>query len=62
MRNGFKVYDADTHAMPIAEVLEQYVDPSFRPRLPELAPYRIAASRTTDGTAQLHRYSVKQRF
>ena len=36
MRNGFKVYDVDTHVMPMAEVLEQYVDPSFRPRLPEL--------------------------
>jgi hypothetical protein len=41
MRNGFKVYDADTHVMPLAEVLEQYVDPSFRPRLPELAAYRV---------------------
>ena len=62
MRNGFKVYDADTHVMPIAEILEQYVDPSFRPRLPELAPYRVAASRTAEGTDQLHQYSVKRRF
>ena len=62
MRNGFKVYDADTHVMPIAEVLEQYVDPSFRPRLPELAPYRVPAGKTADGTDQLHHYSVKRRF
>src|SRR6266849_9758699 len=41
MRNGFKVYDVDTHVMPIAEVLERYVDPSFRPRLAELTPYRV---------------------
>ena len=51
MRNGFKVYDTDTHVMPIAEVLEQYVDPSFRLRLSELAPYRVPAGKTADGTA-----------
>jgi hypothetical protein len=43
MKNGFRVYDADTHVNPAAEVLEQYVDPSFRPRLAELAPYRQAS-------------------
>jgi len=39
MRNGFQVYDTDTHVMPAAEVLQQYVDPEFRPRLPELDIY-----------------------
>src|SRR5271168_4078245 len=43
MKNGFHVYDADTHVNPAAEVLERYVDPSFRPRLAELAPYRQAS-------------------
>jgi uncharacterized protein len=62
MRNGFKVYDADTHVMPLAEVLEQYVDPSFRPRLAELAPYRVPAGHTTEGTPQRHRYSFERRF
>lgn len=61
MRNGFKVYDTDTHVMPMAEVLEQYVDPSFRPRLAELAPYRVCAGKTADGRAQ-HHYSVHKRF
>ena len=61
MRNGFKVYDTDTHVMPMAEVLEQYVDPSFRPRLAELTPYRVLAGQTADGTAQ-HQYSVHRRF
>jgi hypothetical protein len=37
MKNGFRVDDADTHVNPAAEVLEQYVDASFRPRLAELA-------------------------
>ena len=40
MKNGFRVYDSDTHVNPAAEVLERYVDPLFRVRLPELAPYR----------------------
>ncbi len=42
MRAGLRAWDADTHVNPAAEVLDRYVDPSFRPRLPELAPYRFA--------------------
>src|ERR1700740_1395948 len=49
MKNGFRIYDADTHVNPAAEVLERYVDPEFRPRLAELAPYRVAASRGGGG-------------
>src|SRR5262245_21220808 len=62
MRNGLKVYDTDTHVMPVAEVLEQYVDPSFRPRLAELAPYRIPASAAAEGGQPRHSYRVQQRF
>ena len=40
MRNGYKIIDMDTHVMPPLEVLEKYVEPSFRPRLKELDPYR----------------------
>ena len=40
MKDGFRVYDTDTHINPAAEVLDKYVDPDFRARLPELAPYR----------------------
>src|SRR3989442_4852635 len=61
MRNGFKVYDVDTHVMPIAEVLERYVDPSFRPRLAELTPYRVPAGQTADATER-HQYSVHRRL
>src|SRR5436305_6649879 len=56
MRNGFRVYDADTHVSPSAEILERYVDPSFRPRLAELAPY---CHDTGDG---LHSYSFGRKF
>src|SRR3984957_9175809 len=40
MKVGFRVYETDTHINPAAEVLDKYVDPDFRARLPELAPYR----------------------
>ncbi|MBV8091428.1 MAG: amidohydrolase family protein [Alphaproteobacteria bacterium] len=56
MKNGFRVYDADTHVNPAAEVLERYVDPSFQPRLAELTPYR---RETGEG---LHRYSFGRKF
>jgi hypothetical protein len=50
MSDGFRIYDTDTHIDPGADVLEKYVDPGFRARLDELAPYRVAIkSRTVDG-------------
>ncbi len=39
MKNGYKVADMDTHSNTSYEILEKYVDPSFRPRLEEVAPY-----------------------
>src|SRR5207248_10412297 len=42
MKNGFRVYDTDTHIDPGADVLERYVEPGFRKRLDDLAPYRVA--------------------
>jgi len=57
MKEGFRVYDTDTHIDPGADVLEKYVDPSFRPRLDDLAPYRRAIkSRSVDGSIR-HTYS-----
>ena len=41
MKDGLRVFDADTHVEPTAEVLDKYVDPGFRPRLADLAPYRV---------------------
>src|SRR5207237_8598832 len=57
MRNGLRAWDADTHVNPAAEVLERYVDPSFRPRLPELAQHRHPTSQI-GGTAGTHQYRV----
>ena len=62
MKNGFQVYDSDTHINPAAEVLDKYVDPDFRARLPELAAYRSPVGRACRGTerfAQLsHRHQI----
>jgi len=35
MKDGLRVFDSDTHVEPTAEVIDQYVDPAFRSRLPE---------------------------
>src|SRR4029077_3104655 len=62
MKNGFRVYDTDTHIDPGADVLERYVDPGFRPRLADLAPYKVAIkSRSTDGGVR-HTYRFDQRL
>jgi predicted TIM-barrel fold metal-dependent hydrolase len=61
MRNGLRVYDSDTHVEPSAEVLERYVDPGFRPRLSELAPYRTPVGSPMQGHER-HLYRYGQKF
>jgi uncharacterized protein len=63
MKDGFRVYDSDTHVLPAAEILERYVDPEFRPRLDELAQYRtpIRASAEHSGGG-LHGYRIAPQF
>src|SRR5829696_5318929 len=46
MKDGLRVFDADTHVEPTAEVLDTYVDPGSRPRLDDLAPYRMPVRAT----------------
>src|SRR5262249_38009886 len=58
MRAGLRAWDADTHVNPAAEVLDRYVDPSFRPRLAELVPYRTDTGRMMGGTPDTHQYRV----
>jgi predicted TIM-barrel fold metal-dependent hydrolase len=62
MRDGFRVFDADTHVNPCAEVLDRYVDPSFRARLPELASHRTATGQMIGGTPDTHQYRVATKF
>ncbi|HXC29862.1 MAG TPA: hypothetical protein VNV38_18045, partial [Stellaceae bacterium] len=62
MKDGFRVYDTDTHIDPGADVLEKYVDPAFRARLDDLAPYRAKVkSRTVDG-GERTTYHFEQRL
>ena len=64
MKNGFRVYDADTHVNPAAEVLDRYVDPDFRPRLAELEPYRLPIAGAVDGPtpSPMHNYRVGTKY
>src|SRR5437763_15643573 len=63
MKNGFRVYDSDTHVNPAAEVLERYVDPHFRARLGELSPYRFAVGQgAVGGVEGLHNYRVGTKY
>ena len=61
MRSGLRVYDADTHVNPAAEVLERYVDPGLRARLADLAPYRVESGQI-GGTPGFHQYRVDTKF
>ena len=62
MRNGHRVFDSDTHVNPVAEVLERYVDPSFRTRLPELDQYKFPRGPAVDGQPQQHIYRVRTKL
>jgi uncharacterized protein len=63
MKNGFKIWDADTHIHPTIEVVEPYYDPDIRARLPELERYKVPV-RAGDGArnprqvAGRHHYSI----
>src|SRR5216683_1125051 len=63
MKNGFRVYDSDTHVNPAAEVLERYVDPGFRARLAELEPHRLPVGQgAVGGVEGLHNYRVGTKY
>ena len=40
MRNGMKIYDADTHVQPSAEVMEPYLPAIVRERIPNLDTFK----------------------
>jgi predicted TIM-barrel fold metal-dependent hydrolase len=62
MRNGFHVYDADTHVNPAAHILDQYVEASFRPRLVDLEPYRRQFGQAEQGSQHLQQYRVGTKY
>ena len=62
MRNGFKVYDSDTHVTASAEELEPYLASSVKGLVPELEKYKTPIRRTSAGAVleppYSHRYSL----
>ena len=41
MRNGYKVYDSDTHIGPGADTLEKYLSPRVRELVPDLESRKV---------------------
>lgn len=41
MRNGYKVFDADTHFSPMAESIDPYLSPELRARVPDLEERKV---------------------
>ena len=60
MRNGYKIYDSDTHINPSAEDLLKYIDPDFRSRIPDLDAFKSANGPPVDGEPQRHVYQHGQ--
>jgi len=65
MRNGYKIFDSDTHVNPMAETLEPYFDAGMRKRLPEWeefkVPFRIGWAGEILQPPYRHRYQFKRR-
>jgi len=65
MRNGYKIFDSDTHIAPMAETLEPYFEASIRHRLTEWeefkVPFRIGWAGEILQPPFRHRYQFKKR-
>ena len=65
MRNGYKIFETDTHIAPMAETLEPYFDGSTRHRLREWeqfkVPFRIGWAGEILRPPYRHRYQFKKR-
>ena len=65
MRNGYKIYDSDTHLNPSAETLEPYFDAAMRKRLPEWesckVPFRVGWAGEILQPPYRHRYRFSKR-
>lgn len=64
MRDGYRVFDTDTHLESSAETMERYFDAPMRARLPELAelkePMRVSSSGTVPAAGK-HQYRLPGR-
>ena len=64
MRDGFKIYDSDTHLSPMAKTLELYFDAAMRKRLPEWesckVPFRVGWADEIFQPPYRHRYQLRK--
>jgi hypothetical protein len=51
MRNGYKVYDSDTHIQPRADTLEKYLSSRVRELVPDLESRKVPQKRHSIGMA-----------
>ena len=49
MKDGYKIWDTDTHCRPSAETLEPYFDAHWTARLPELEQYKQVNTKDIEG-------------
>ena len=49
MRNGYKVYDSDTHIRPRADTLEKYLSARVRELVPDLESRKVSHRRHSTG-------------
>ena len=49
MRNGYKVYDSDTHIRPGADTLEKYLSARVRELVPDLESRKVPHRRHSTG-------------
>jgi hypothetical protein len=65
MRNGYKIFDSDTHIAPMAETLEPYFEASARQRVADWeqfkVPFRIGWAGEILQPPYRHRYQFKKR-
>ena len=65
MRNGYKIFDSDTHIAPMAETLEPYFDASIRHSVDDWeqfkVPFRIGWAGEILQPPYRHRYQFKKR-
>ena len=62
MRNGFKVYDSDTHITASAEDLEPYLASAIKELLPDLAQLKVPVRANATGEALEPPYSHRFRL
>jgi uncharacterized protein len=63
MKDGFKVWDTDTHIRPSLETLEPFMDAALRARLPDLEQYKRLNSRDDEGLVPgVHYYDLPGRM